>query len=187
MSAPTSTRSYSARGRLSLLLFAMLLALLLRPASQALAQEATPFTVEDFNATPTAVIFGNELDETGALYHIVQPGESLDYIARINNIDTFTILSLNGLPGDVLLHPGDRLLIRLPVPPTPLPSMTAIPAEELAKTPSITPSPTITLAPLTERVMEHVTVPSLVIIGVLLLVIGGGFAVAVWAGRQKPY
>lgn len=65
--------------------------------------------------------------------------------------------------------------------------MTAIPAEELAKTPSITPSPTITLAPLTERVMEHVTVPSLVIIGVLLLVIGGGFAVAVWAGRQKPY
>lgn len=137
--------------------------------------------------TPTAVILGNELDESGALYHIVQPGESLDLIARMNGVDAFSILSLNGLPNDVMLHPGDRLLIRMPEPPTALPSATPIPESELAKTPSITPSPTNTVQPLGEQVLDRVTIPSMLIVGGLLLVVIGGFAVAAWAGKQKPY
>lgn len=136
-------------------------------------------------ATPTNAVAGNELDDKGALYHIVQPGESLYYIAESNGMDTYTILSLNGLPADVILQPGDRLLLRLPEPPTALPTFTSIPMSELAKTPSITPSPTMTVQPLGEQIVERITVKTMTIVVVLVLVVAAGFALAVWAGRKK--
>ena len=173
MSSSTASRKWLS----ALLVSASFLVLLMLPFSVVHAQELTP----------TVVILGNELDESGALYHIVQPGESLDLIARMNGVDTFSILSLNGLPNDVMLHPGDRLLIRMPEPPTALPSATPIPDSELAKTPSITPSPTNTVQPLGEQVLDRVTIPSILIVGGLLLVVIGGFVVAAWAGKQKPY
>jgi len=53
-----------------------------------------------------------ELDETGALYHEVQPGQSAWTIASFYQIDLWDLLALNNLSEDAILQPGDVLLIR---------------------------------------------------------------------------
>jgi len=43
--------------------------------------------------------------------HIVQPGESLTWIAKKHHISLFTLLTLNNLSLKSMIHPGDRLLV----------------------------------------------------------------------------
>ena len=73
-----------------------------------------------------------EMEENGPIYHEVQPGESAWSIATFYEIDIWELLSLNNLPEDVVLQPGDKLVIR-PVP-TLIPSATP-PTQPATETP----------------------------------------------------
>lgn len=65
-----------------------------------------------------------EPDETGAIYHDVQPGQSAWTIAAQYGIELAELLKLNQLTADSILHPGDILVIRPPDPPTSTPTIT---------------------------------------------------------------
>lgn len=62
--------------------------------------------------------------------HIVREGESLWVIAAYYKTDLATLLWLNGLPEDAVVHPGNELKVRLlpgeSPPPTPTPQLTHI-------------------------------------------------------------
>lgn len=74
------------------------------------------------------------IDETGSLYHEVQPGESAWSIAALYQMDLWYLLSLNNLPEDAVLQPGEKLILR--PEPTLIPSAT--PSQQPAtETPTI--------------------------------------------------
>ncbi len=72
---------------------------------------------------------------TAVLYHTVRPGQTLWDIALTYGLSLDELLNLNSISAELILQPGDALLVRLP-PPT----MTPIP------TATHTPEPTATLA-----------------------------------------
>jgi len=90
--------------------------------------------------TPRASFIISQPDESGAIYHEVQPGQTAWTIAAQYDVDLAELLKLNGLTADSILHPGDVLTIRAPDPPTSTPTNTptSLPATE---TPTKTPPP----------------------------------------------
>jgi len=77
------------------------------------------------------------MDDSGAVYHEVQPGQSAWYIASFYQMDIWDLLSLNNLPEDAVLQPGDVLLIQ--PAPTEVPSITPSPLPATA-TPEASPT-----------------------------------------------
>jgi LysM repeat protein len=67
---------------------------------------------------------------TPPAHHVVREGESLWVIAAYYNTDLATLLWLNGLPEDAVVHPGNEVKVRLlpgeAPPPTPTPQLTHI-------------------------------------------------------------
>ena len=67
---------------------------------------------------------------TPPAYHVVREGESLWVIAAYYKTDLATLLWLNGLPEDAVVHPGNEVKVRLvpgeAPPPTPTPQLTHI-------------------------------------------------------------
>ncbi len=67
---------------------------------------------------------------TPPAHHIVREGESLWVIAAYYKTDLATLLWLNGLPQDAVVHPGNEVKIRLlpgeAPPPTPTPQLSHI-------------------------------------------------------------
>ena len=90
--------------------------------------------------TPRASFIISQPDESGAIYHEVQPGQTAWTIAAQYGVDLAELLKLNGLTEDSILHPGDVLTIRAPDAPTSTPTVTptSIPATD---TPTKTPQP----------------------------------------------
>ena len=81
-------------------------------------------------------------DESGAIYHEVQPGQSAWTIAAQYGLELAELFALNNLTADSILHPGDRLMIRAPhtLTSTPTISLTIIPT---LIHPADTPVPTV--------------------------------------------
>ena len=75
----------------------------------------------------------SEPDDSGAIYHEVQPGQSAWTIADQYGIELAELFELNNLTENSILHPGDVLVIRLPDPPTSTPTITstAIPPTDI--------------------------------------------------------
>jgi LysM repeat protein len=90
--------------------------------------------------TPGTSFIISQPDESGAIYHEVQPGQTAWTIAAQYNVDLAELLKLNGLTADSILHPGDVLTIRAPDPPTSTPTVTptSLPATGI---PTKTPPP----------------------------------------------
>jgi LysM repeat protein len=67
---------------------------------------------------------------TPPAHHVVREGESLWVIAAYYNTDLATLLWLNGLPEDAVVHPGNEVKVRLvpgeEPPPTPTPQLSHI-------------------------------------------------------------
>ena len=82
----------------------------------------------------------SEPDESGAIYHEVQAGQSLWTIAAQYGIELAVLFDLNNLTEDSILHPGDVLIIKLPDPPTSTPTIiaTSIPPTDI---PTKSPTP----------------------------------------------
>lgn len=103
----------------------------------------------------------SEPDESGAIYHEVQPGQNAWTIAAQYGITLAKLYELNNLTESSILRPGDVLMIRPPISPTSSPS--SILASDL--TPQVMPTllasqqemnstPTSTLS-LNETTSEH--------------------------------
>jgi len=79
----------------------------------------------------------SEPDESGAIYHEVQQGQTAWTIAALYGIDLAELFRLNNLTEDSILHPGDVLMIRPPDVPTNTPthhSIAETPTRTAAKT-----------------------------------------------------
>jgi len=86
----------------------------------------------------------SEPDQTGAIYHVVQAGQSAWTIAAQYGIELDELFELNNLTEYSVLHPGDVLMIRPPDPATSTPA--ALPTSAATKL-SSTIAPTQTAPP----------------------------------------
>jgi LysM repeat protein/predicted nucleic acid-binding Zn ribbon protein len=97
---------------------------------------ATPLPTATFPVAPTATpLYSPTPPPTATLppnqtRHVVESGETVGTIAKKYGTTTAAILEANGLKERTLIHPGDELIIPLPLADTPTP------------TPTLTPSPT---------------------------------------------
>lgn len=85
--------------------------------------EAAPTNSPVVNQPVYVPFTRSEPDESGAIYHEVQPGQSAWTIAAQYGIELTELLKLNNLTENSVLHPGDRIMIRPPDQPavTPIP------------------------------------------------------------------
>jgi hypothetical protein len=91
----------------------------------------------------------------GAIVHIVEDGENLASIAEVYGVSMADIRGLNGMaPTSNLIFPGQKLIIRLPLPPTETPTLTP-------SVPRPTRTPTVVTATRTPRATRTVT-PTLI-------------------------
>ncbi len=94
----------------------------------------------------------SEPDESGAIYHEVQPGQSAWTIAAQYGIELNELFELNNLTEDSVLYPGDRIMIRPPDQPAVTPTL-----QPLTET-SIDLNPEVALAAITPPAPTQETV-----------------------------
>jgi uncharacterized protein YkwD/LysM repeat protein len=82
----------------------------------------------------------------GSIIHVVQPGQALWNVAAAYKVALADLLAWNGLTERSVIHPGDKLLVR-PAQASPTAEITPTLAATAPLTPTITPSPSATLAP----------------------------------------
>jgi LysM repeat protein len=131
----------------------------------------------------------SEPDETGAIYHEVQPGQTAWTIAAYYKVDLAELLALNNLTENPILHPGDILLIHPPESPTSTP--TFIPSTEVTlktpTTPTSVSSATSTPTPSTDSQTSQPSrlTPFLLIIGLgIAVLVGIALIQTVWSRTQ---
>ncbi|HUI90528.1 MAG TPA: LysM peptidoglycan-binding domain-containing protein [Anaerolineales bacterium] len=131
-------------------------------------------------------------DQTGAVYHVVQPGQALWQIAMAYKVKINDIMTLNSLSSSVI-YPGQKLLIMrvgtptavlptlMPTPDlstfTPLPTLAVIP-----ETASATVTSTATTAP---AAPDRIRSGQLAVVGIILVALIAAGLVS-WMGRQRP-
>ncbi len=149
-------------------------------------QETVPKTVPE--AVPDIPFVLSEPDETGAIYHKVQSGQTAWTIAAFYGIDVAELLALNGLTEDSILHPGDILLVRAPTLPTNTPSPQT-PTEATLESP-VVPGQTTGVVPTLDvtdsRTSRGAKKPSLyLIVGLGILTLAGIAVVRTLASRKQ--
>ncbi|MCC7129975.1 MAG: hypothetical protein B6D39_07740 [Anaerolineae bacterium UTCFX2] len=85
----------------------------------------------------------------GRYYHTVKSGETLSWIANLYEINLADLMAWNGLNGESILHPEQKLLLLVtpPATQTPSPSETPAPVALLENKTVSTVSPSITATP----------------------------------------
>jgi LysM repeat protein len=123
----------------------------------------------------------SEPDETGAIYHEVQPGQTAWTIAAYYKVDLSELLALNNLTENAILHPGDTLLIHQPETPTSTP-LSPSPTEAALETPttptlisSTTPTPTLSSA---SETSPHASLTTIILIVFLCVALFVGISIA---------
>jgi hypothetical protein len=102
------------------------------------------------SGAPGMQILTSTPGEDGSIVHIVQQDESLASITESYGINITDLRALNNMaPSSNLIFPGQKLIIRLPQPPTETPTLTpTVPRPTRTPTPVIptrTPRPTATV------------------------------------------
>lgn len=131
-------------------------------------------------------------DENGFVYHEVQYGQTLWAIAIEYGVKIDEIRVLNDLGTTTEIYPGDKLLIRKDVPPSPMPATstavgTKVPAATVQSS-TVTGSPTLTLlppetpTPVAKNAEENSTVGIVVGIILVTLLFAG---MLTWIGSRK--
>lgn len=129
----------------------------------------------------------SEPDQTGAIYHEVQPGQTAWTIAAQYGVDLAELLALNNLASDSILHPGDRIMVRPPVSPTGTPPPD--PTRALVESPDAgflapTRSLTATTSPVREATPSSWVVPISVAVGSGVILLVGIEIARRWGARD---
>ena len=164
------------RLRLLPLLFFLVILIAILPATIGYASNLgnTPPQTE---ATPISPVIVSTPSENGAIYHIVQYGQTLEIIASAYGLSVPELRSLNGLGEGVSdIYIGQTLTIRVAQPPTETPTLTPTTPPPTRTPRSITPIMTPTPIP-TATATPRSMIPVGVTIqrrelGIILLVIG---------------
>lgn len=82
----------------------------------------------------------------GSIFHVVKYGQFLENIASAYEVQLTDLLAINGLTGDVVIYPGDKLLIKPSQIPGDVQNEQSDPAFE--KTEPVTDTPQATMTPL---------------------------------------
>jgi len=122
----------------------------------------------------------------GSIIHVVRPGEALWSIAAIYEMTVEQVLELNNMKANAILHPDDRLTIRLAATPTPSPRPTSHPTR--TSLPSSTSQPASTSMPSTSTIPSaRADTPSTLRTGVWLAaaVVAILLCISLWQGAKE--
>lgn len=86
-------------------------------------------------------------ESDGRYYHIVKSGETLSWIASLYEISVTDLMAWNGLTGDSIIIPNQKLLLQVtpPATETPIPAPVTVTATSTLLPPTRSPSPTPSL------------------------------------------
>ncbi len=154
------------------------------PSSSGTQVGGTPVSQDQI--IPMAIV--STPDQSGAVYHIVLPGQALWQIAIAYKVKINDIMTLNSLSSNVI-YPGQKLLIMHAATLTPVPP-TSVPTLDLS---TFTPLPTSVI--FTETVISTATATPVApaqsqngapVVGGIIFValIAAGFIA--WFSRQRP-
>jgi LysM repeat protein len=137
---------------------------------------------------PASPFVLSEPDETGAIYHEVQPGQAAWTIAAYYGVDLAELLALNQLTEESILHPGDILMVRPPEPTTPQP-LANLPTQIPRTTPVAIQtipviSPTFEKAALVESHPRSIASPILLILGSGMVLIASFVLIRSYIARR---
>jgi len=129
-------------------------------------------------------------DSNGNYYHTVKPGETLLWISNLYEVSLNELLAWNGLTVSSIIHPEQKLLLRVTLPasvtPTAIPATLAPTPTPLPTTPILRPSqtqpvPSPMVGGASPTVDQSTTVLWLVLVGLVL----GGFLVFVGLLKRR--
>jgi len=174
-----------------ILVFVILCAVLLAGFSAVQAQPGAAPSDDILTSTPMA---------DGSIVHIVQQDETLATISAAYGISMADLRSLNAMaPTSNLIYPGQKLIIRLPQPPTATPTNTAT-VPRPTRTPTVvtptrtprptgtatvTPTPTITPNPLKAALNGFVNQNRPYLLIGMIAFCALGLAWTLWGGFRK--
>lgn len=146
------------------------------------------------NVTPISPVVVSTPNSNGAIYHIVQYGQTLEMIATAYGISVAELRTLNGLAeGASDIYIGQSLIIRVSQPPTETPTLTPTTPPPTRTPRSITPIMTPTPFP-TATATPRSLIPQGISIqrknlGIILLSIGAAGLLAIalhyWLSVKK--
>ncbi len=86
-------------------------------------------------------------ESDGKYYHIVKSGETLSWIANLYEISVTDLMAWNGLNGDSIIIPNQKLLLQVtpPATETPTPAPVTVTATPTLSLPTRSPSPTTSI------------------------------------------
>ena len=146
------------------------------------------------NVTPISPVVVSTPNSNGAIYHIVQYGQTLEMIATAYGISVAELRTLNGLAeaaSDIYI--GQSLIIRVSQPPTETPTLTPTtpPPTRTPRsiTPIMTPTPFPTATATPRSIIPHGISIQRKNVGIALLSIGAAGLVAMalhhWFSNKK--
>ena len=86
-------------------------------------------------------------ESDGKYYHTISSGETLSWIAQLYEINLADLLAWNGLNASSIIHPGEKLVLKVTPPATITPTPAPVTATRTAKPPSPTSTATLTPTP----------------------------------------
>jgi LysM repeat protein len=146
------------------------------------------------NVTPISPVIVSTPNSTGAIYHIVQYGQTLEVIAVAYGISIAELRTLNGLAeGASDIYIGQSLIIRVSQPPTETPTLTPTtpPPTRTPRsiTPIMTPTPFPTATATPRSLIPHGVIFQRKSAGIILVSIGAAGLIAMalhyWISNKK--
>ena len=130
------------------------------------------------NITPSPTLSAIQMltpEADGSYYHEVQSGETLSWIAGLYEVSLSDLLNWNGLNNTSIIHPGEKLLLRVTPPAVPTATLTLSP-------PTATPSPRPSTTPISPTQTPPEPDPASqangfslsFFLGIIVIVLGGG-------------
>jgi LysM repeat protein len=160
-------------------------------AQQAYTPDPNVAATESFSSSDFIVpVVTNTPDKNGLVYHEVQYGQTLWAIAIEYGIKIDEIRALNNLGATTEIYPGDKLLIRKDISPSPVPATsttanTKVPSVQFSTVtglPTLTLLPTETLTPVAKNAKENFTIGIAVGVVLITLLFAG---MLTWIGSRR--
>ena len=181
------------RLRLLPLLFFSVVLIAVLPASVSYASHLGD-NLPQTDVTPISPVVVSTPGANGAIYHVVQYGQTLEMIATAYGISVAELRSLNGLGEGVSdIYIGQTLTIRVAQPPTETPTLTpTIPPPTRTPrsvTPIMTPTPIPTATATPRSVIPQGVTIQRKVLGIILLTLGTGgllfLGIQYWISRKR--